>query len=130
MEVREKKRAMSAAKVAKKEKCETKVVPQEEIEELVKRVYDNQAELKKKKQELLEKKYASRPSTSSEKRLSKEEVAGMGARLCTESTQAIQASKASLYEKYVLSRLPKGAPMDSEELKDASNRLYRNEPRA
>lgn len=128
METQKKKRAMSAERVHKSERCETKVVPQEEIAELVTRMHDRSAEVAKKKAEVLAAKYQ-RPETAATRKLTKAEEVGVGTRLCTESSAAIRSNKEKLYEKYLLSRLPKGSHRTTEELIECSSRLYRNEPR-
>lgn len=135
MEVRAKKYELSVQKARKGERCETKIVEQEAIDELVSRMHDKSAEIAKRKQEVLERKYGksggggSRPATGSDRRLTKDECAAMGNRLSTESAAEQRGGKASLFEKYVLARVPKASAMSQEELIDASTRLHSNAPR-
>eukprot|EP00744_Colponema_vietnamica_P021178 GILI01030202.1.p1 GENE.GILI01030202.1~~GILI01030202.1.p1 ORF type:complete len:240 (-),score=21.06 GILI01030202.1:59-733(-) len=128
VETQKKKRELSAERVRKSERCETKVVPQEEIAEMVVRMHDKTAEIAKRKAEVLVGKYQ-RPDTANHRKLTKAEETGVGQRLCTESSASIRSNKGKLYEKYLLDRLPKGSPRSQEELIDCSARLYRNEPR-
>lgn len=136
IEVSKKKREISAQRAHRGDHSDPKKIDDGQLSEMVVRLHDRSAEQKQKKMEALIKKVDSatrggdsRPATGVGRKLSASEQNAVAMRLHDESPSKARDNKAKLFEKYVLSKVPKAAAMNDDEIAQASARLYKNERR-
>lgn len=129
IEIARKNQAIRIERHHKKDAVETKKIPEEEVQEVVGRLYEQSVKLKKANIEVLQRKQAAEleKGIGKEKKLSREDIGAMANRLYGEAPQQTREKQAKLYEKYVTDHLPKSKKVTPEDAKEYAERLYKNE---
>lgn len=127
IEIARKNQTVRTERYHKKDAVETKIIPDEEVHDMVGRLYDQSIKNRKNNLEALHRKQEKDMDRGVGRKLNGSDINAMANRLYGESPQQAQAKKMKLYEKYVTDHLPKSKKVAPEDAAEYANRLYRNE---